>query len=334
MKKTSILCIIAVLGCILVSCGNEADNSNNTEATKESVVVEIDTGTSEESIEHKKNINETQETQEETAETTEESTNKLEEQQEKQEKTKYLKDKVSIEYDSFNDGYIEDITNMMVDHYDTLIDFNLNKNCLISGNSPKDVPTTITVDDNNVIAFLTEKDDKYWAHVIYQLSHEMTHYVIGEESADVEYVPWCEETICEAMSYYFLEYFSEHWGECSLSSINEEYADALSDYTYEAIDLSMEGYEELEFDLYTATPKQLKIINDEAMTNRTYRAEAAAMLHEAIEKSEDVTGLLHYRDFINEETLLLDIDRYREAYPDNMAVDFLCMLSEDIEDRG
>lgn len=41
----------------------------------------------------------------------------------------------------------------------------------------------------------------YWAQFIYQLSHEMTHYVIRQYKTDkAAIVKWFEETICEAMS--------------------------------------------------------------------------------------------------------------------------------------
>ena len=71
----------------------------------------------------------------------------------------------------------------------------------------------------------------YWCQFIYQLSHEMTHFVIRQYKTDkTVIIKWFEETICEAMSLYILHLASLRWNECGLYLINSNYGRALDDY--------------------------------------------------------------------------------------------------------
>lgn len=47
-----------------------------------------------------------------------------------------------------------------------------------------------------------------------------------------------------------------------------------------------------------------------------------------IKDSEDVNALVHYRDYIEPNTILLDTNKYRAAYPDLESVRYLCELQE------
>lgn len=58
----------------------------------------------------------------------------------------------------------------------------------------------------------------YWAQFIYQLSHELTHYVIRQYKENRNsIIKWFEETLCEAMSLYILRQSSTKWSNCALS---------------------------------------------------------------------------------------------------------------------
>lgn len=76
----------------------------------------------------------------------------------------------------------------------------------------------------------------YWAQYIYQLSHELTHYVIRQYKEDKDaIVKWFEETICEAMSLYILKASGLRWNECLLSRNDPNYG--LNDPTqFEQVD--------------------------------------------------------------------------------------------------
>lgn len=47
-----------------------------------------------------------------------------------------------------------------------------------------------------------------------------------------------------------------------------------------------------------------------------------------IKDSEDVKALVHYWDFIEPNTILLDTNKYRAAYPNLESVQYLCELQE------
>ena len=59
----------------------------------------------------------------------------------------------------------------------------------------------------------------------------MTHCIIHILSnVETRSTPWIEETICEAMSLYFLDYFATNWSRCSLSNFNAEYGSSIRAY--------------------------------------------------------------------------------------------------------
>ena len=88
---------------------------------------------------------------------------------------------------------------------------------------------------------LVQNSTGFWAQLVYQLSHEMTHYMFFSyfphadqgnygEVDDKEKSSWNEEIICEAMSLYMLKYMSDNWEKCALSKINPAFNSALKEY--------------------------------------------------------------------------------------------------------
>ena len=71
----------------------------------------------------------------------------------------------------------------------------------------------------------------YWAQFIYQLSHELTHYVVRQYKENKDsIIKWFEETLCEAMSLYILRQSSVKWSDCTLSELDPNYHSALKSY--------------------------------------------------------------------------------------------------------
>ena len=59
---------------------------------------------------------------------------------------------------------------------------------------------------------LSVENYSYWCQVIYQLSHELTHcFIYCHNKSENKKSKWIEETICEAISLYFLKYFGSNW---------------------------------------------------------------------------------------------------------------------------
>jgi len=112
------------------------------------------------------------------------------------------------------------------------------------------IKCTIYNDKDSVspyIHYVSEKELKirlhlsctsYWCQVVFQLAHEMTHYVFCQNYDYRKYYgsKWNEEIVCEAMSMYMLKQLADKWKECDLSNYDRQrrtsYARAI--YTYVA----------------------------------------------------------------------------------------------------
>ena len=88
---------------------------------------------------------------------------------------------------------------------------------------------------------IVQGNTSYWAQMIYQLSHEMTHYAFfsyfphADQSNystifENEQSSWNEEIVCEAMSLYMLKYVADNWEKCSLAKINPTFDSPLKEY--------------------------------------------------------------------------------------------------------
>jgi hypothetical protein len=88
---------------------------------------------------------------------------------------------------------------------------------------------------------LVQPQTTYWAQMVYQLSHEMTHYAFFSyfpradqanyhEVFENEQSSWNEETICEAISLYMLKYVADNWAKCSLAKLNSSFDSPLKEY--------------------------------------------------------------------------------------------------------
>ncbi|MBR1591716.1 MAG: dockerin type I repeat-containing protein [Ruminococcus sp.] len=240
-----------------------------------------------------------------------------------------LKEKLNVDKDTFEYDYVEGIKNFIADHYEKNMGYSVSKDCVISYNADRTVPGTFTGRDP-VDIYLTTSHDSYWCKIVFQLSHEMTHYLVAEYRPDSDgYISWLEETICEAMSLYFLDVFYAEYENTELYSENSDYAKYFREYREEEMEAEMEKVTGLEYSLSTANLNALKIINETGMTHREYRTSEMHMLYSYI-TPKNIEGLLKYRNFSDMETLTLNTVAYRAAYPNNEAVDYICSVCEGI----
>ena len=168
--------------------------------------------------------------------------------------------------------------------------------------------------------------DKFtrWNQFIFQASHEFTHCVIHRlNSNENQKALWIEETICEAMSLVFLQIFANSWNNCVLSQHNLTYSVAIQNYLNNQ--LNETGTSKLE---KCCGLEELQEINQYSADHREYRSNEMHKLFFLIKDSEDVNALVHYRDYVEPNTILLDTDKYRAAYPDLESVRYLCELQE------
>lgn len=107
----------------------------------------------------------------------------------------------------------------------------LNSEKCVVYNEPA-APCPMLVTNRTPIRIRTSTESlKIWNQYIYQLAHELTHYVIRQYKEDDDaIVKWFEETICEAMSLYILRMSSLRWNECPLSRNDPNYSFKLMNY--------------------------------------------------------------------------------------------------------
>lgn len=102
--------------------------------------------------------------------------------------------------------------------------------CIVYNDSQAPYPMLIT-NTAPVMIRLAQKSLLYWTQTIFQLSHELCHYVMRQAKPDKNFtLSWFEEIVCEAMSLYALQWSAEHWEECELYSVNAKFNHSINEY--------------------------------------------------------------------------------------------------------
>ena len=173
--------------------------------------------------------------------------------------------------------------------------------------------------------FLTSEKYTYWCQVIYQLSHELAHCLIyANNKSDEKKALWIEESICEAMAYYFLKYFADNWKNCELGKINPNYIIHIKEYLENVLKCKAnrrltrcKNYEEL------------MEINSSAQEYREDRRYEVICIFEKM-TDKDILALLKYKDYVLSGEKILNIPKYCAEYKNNLAVQYLCGLQKQI----
>lgn len=161
----------------------------------------------------------------------------------------------------------------------------------------------------------------YWCQVIYQLSHELTHCFIYCHNRNLNHqVKWIEETICEAMSLYFLKYFKDNWNMIDLSKMMPEYDDSIDNYLNNF--LKKEGNKRLS---NYKSLKELEYINNTSEVRREDRYYEMIKLFTMLTE-ENIKGIIYYKDYTYPNSYLLNTKKYMKDFPNNNAVKYLCQL--------
>lgn len=222
--------------------------------------------------------------------------------------------------------YLESIKNDIVSFYEALnLDFDFQKKLIIGG---ADTPRYCIGAKNNLpydLILLTLTDFGVWDQTIYQLSHEITHcFIHCHNSNENVYASWLEETICEAMSLYFLSYFYETWKTNALCTINFMYDMYIKKYLQDI--LNKKGNNRLSLCNGYA---ELMEIDRTSQEQRDDRKNEMVGLYANIIK-RDIKGLIQYRDYIYPNEKILNCEKYLQDYPFNRAVKYLCNLQNSI----
>ena len=172
------------------------------------------------------------------------------------------------------DEYIEGIFSTLYPQYAAIFgEEAMSYRPVIIYNSPDAPnPNTSAYEEYTIIKLSLDKTG-YWSQMIFQLSHEMTHFAFGSSKPDstIEkkrmFSQWNEEIICEAMSLYMLDYMSENWAQCPLSKINRTYGASIGEYLEDAYN-EYKGNALLSSDNASLSGKDFKALSDAANKDR------------------------------------------------------------------
>lgn len=150
-----------------------------------------------------------------------------------------------------------------------------------------------------------------WAQYIYQISHELTHYIIRQYKEDKElHVRWFEETLCEAMSLYILRVSSQRWNKCNLSAIKPHYDEVFIEYfnnvyskTSPSALQECHSFEEL---------KNIENICEEQRISRS--TERNFLADTFCEHPENISAFVWYTRYMRGD-LLIDFKKWKEDDP-------------------
>lgn len=167
------------------------------------------------------------------------------------------------------------------------------------------------------------------AQMIYQLSHEMTHCAINslrpdesveDDDWDNNFSKWNKEIICEAMSFYMLDYMSENWDLCSLfqKEPDSAFIDDYFQYCY------ADGKNlPLKYDTVTYTSEEFKELSDRCDESKEERYNHAAernYCYQLFQKYGDkvIGEVLRMYDYYNPDYDFIDFTAWEKdsKYPD------------------
>ena len=237
----------------------------------------------------------------------------------------FLIDKYSIF--GTNVRYGESIKDTIVDAFESMgVSFDYKKR-LIAYDSKMPSPMFCRADENygmQLDTIFVNCSCDIWNQLVFQLSHEITHCFIHCANSDrTKHIDWIEETICEAVSLYFLKYFFEKWPLLPLYELDPNYAIKYDKYLNN--ELSKEGNKQLTL---CSSIEDLKQLNAISQIDRESRQYERNKLYSLLNK-DSIPALIYYRNFAI-DVLLMDSYGYRRAYSNNSAVSYLCDLQDKI----
>ena len=183
--------------------------------------------------------------------------------------------------------------------------------CTVFNDPSSPCPMLIT-NKNPVMIRLSQESTRYWAQTVYQLSHEMCHYAIRQRKTNKDItLKWLEETICEAVSLYALEFASKNWYRCPLSSKDPSFATAFSNYLGNEL---IRAPRTVLRDCVTFD--DLKKCDDNAEEQRDGRLIERNFLYSVISKQpEDCLCFCDMYRYLNEDQLTIDFDKWLADNP-------------------
>lgn len=183
--------------------------------------------------------------------------------------------------------------------------------CIVFNDPTSECPMLI-INTNPVMIRLTQSSTSYWAQTVYQLSHEMCHYAIRQGKTNKDYtLSWLEETICEAMSLYMLQYSAENWFKCPLSQRAPQFSKSFIEYLVNELKRMPKN------NLSTCqTLDDLRFCNQNAAVERAGRLRERNALYRVISEFPEESYLFcDMYQYLNEDKLTVDFEKWLADHP-------------------
>jgi hypothetical protein len=175
-----------------------------------------------------------------------------------------------------------------------------------------DCPMLITSITPIIIRTCVENSN-LWCQFYYQFGHEITHYIFRQHKKNKNIIiKWFEETVCEAMALYIMNNIGQHWTGNALYQINSEYH--ISIFNYINKEMAKIGTDKLRG---CNTINQLIEVEKTSEENRADRYfERSYLYQKFIELPEKIHTIFYYTDFIQQDDLLIDFDKWMVVFSD------------------
>lgn len=173
-------------------------------------------------------------------------------------------------------------------------------------------------------------DDTKWDQFIFQISHEICHYIIFLcNITNYHYISWLEESICEAFSYFWLYKYSVQWNIIGFSKINKNYGKVIHKYLIK--ELSKKYIEpQLSNDISINILREIDNISQEN-TGRLQRLNFVKSLYKYTNKNT-IESLVNYQKFYKSD-ILLNTQLYLDTYS-NEAIQYICDIQNAINSKN
>ncbi|XZL75289.1 hypothetical protein ACSXA3_08095 [Clostridium perfringens] len=215
--------------------------------------------------------------------------------------------------DTFENESIKSILEHMLIEFDLIFTKSLTtvELCYIFKDYDSECPMLITNDPNSLKIRLSLESYTNWCQCVYQLSHELCHYILNQTSNGKETLKWFEETLCEAMSLYILDFFYETWSDCKLSHNSIEYKKHFKAYLDNILEKpSTDGLKNCK------TIDDLSIINFNSERDRSDRISERNYLFELFKSNkgqkEKIALIKDYQKYLSSNSLTIDFAKWYE----------------------
>ena len=180
--------------------------------------------------------------------------------------------------------------------------------CTIYNDKNSASPFIHYVSDRELRIRLRMSSTVYWCQLVFQLAHEMTHYIYCQtyEYTKLYGSKWNEEIVCEAMTLYMLKQLADKWEDCVLSQYDRYRRTPFSSsiYTYAANERNKEAASALKSSQEAVTIQEFTALNRTASGDREdHRAETNYLydLLVTLEKEQIAPIILEMYHYLRED---------------------------------